>query len=227
MGRYPEILRANHLIYFEAFPIFYSGFELLDPSKGIWRYMPFKDDAQRYHDSFFDDSVYSDVVYDPPLMHGVTEPPKLARFKQVRLNCDFVVAELENYWQYNEENGKLDHAARRQLADLLGESNMIENFVKLLAGCSWVDRVDLDIGLFASWDIKQSTPASSSPTEDPDLVPLVELKEIWHKGDIQVANIFLASGILDPLKRLSNVRSWCIELAVEELDMDPPFCMRG
>lgn len=94
---------------------------------------------------------------------------------------------------------------------------MIEDFVDLLTGCSWVDHADIDLGLVASWDSDQEYASYDYPTEDQDPSDWVEVKEIWHKGDIQVADILLASGVLDPLRRLSNVRSWCIELTVEDL----------
>lgn len=223
LGRHPEILRVNHQIYFEAFPVLYSVFELLDPSKGTWRYKLLEGDTPTYYYNFMDDNECFDVVYDPPLMHGVTEPPKLAKFKKVLLNGAFDVTDLPGEWKYDEEYGKLDDATQQQLADIFRKSNMIADFVKLLAGCSWVDHVDLDIGLLTSWDSDQSTPASSSPIEGPELARWVELKNIRRKGDIQVADIFLASGILDPLKRLFNVGSWCLELTVEDVDRDPRF----
>ena len=67
MGRHPEILRAIHQPYFEAFPVFYSGVEMIDPSKAIWRYKSEEVGTQPYYYGNGDDQDFSEVVYDPLL----------------------------------------------------------------------------------------------------------------------------------------------------------------
>lgn len=225
MGRHPEILRSNHLIYFEAFPVFYSGLEMVDPIEGTWRYKPLEGDTQAYHFGGVDRHYeFCAVVYDPPLVHGLTKPQKLAKFTKVLLNAKLKVPHRFPGWRYDEENGKLHLALQPELTDTLRAWNisMIEDFVDLLTGCSWVDHADIDLGLVASWDSDQEYASYDYPTEDQDPSDWVEVKKIWHKGGIQVADILLASGVLDPLGRLSNVRSWCIELTVEDLSEEPP-----
>ena len=219
MGRHPEILRVNHQIYFEAFPVLYSGLETVDPSKGTWRYKPLEGDTQAYYYGDLDGDESFDVVYDPPLMHDATKPQKLAKFTKVLFHAKFTFPFYLPAWWYDEESGKLHFATQQRLADKLRATSTIQKFVKTLAGCSWVDHVDLDFGLVASWRIDQQSRGFKSLSED----PLYDrLKKIWHKGDIQVADIFLASGVLDPLQRLPNIRSWCVELTVEDMfDLKP------
>ncbi|KAF6221825.1 hypothetical protein HO133_001793 [Letharia lupina] len=224
MGRHPEILRVNHQVYFEAFPVFYSGLETVDPNKGTWRYKPLEGDFQAYHFGDYDQYETFDVVYDPPLMQGSRSPQKLARFTKVLLIAKFMIPSCPIGWRYDEENGELDYAAQQDLTDTLRASNMIEDFVELLARCSWVDHVDIDLGVVASWQRDQQTVEYDSPVEDLETPHWIGLRKIWHKGDIQVADILLAGGVLSPLQRLSNIRSWCIELTVEDLMEEPP-CM--
>ena len=217
MGRHPEILRVNHQIYSEAFPVFYSGLEVVDPSKGTWRYKTLEGDTQAYCFGSLIGSEFFDIVYDPPLMHDATtlmqdapKPQKLAKFTKVLFHAKFGFSLLSPAWWYDEENGKLPVASQQQLTDELRTTSMVERFVEILAGCSWVDHVDMDFGLMTSWRRDQQ---SQGFDEDP---VCDRLQKIWHKGDILVADIFLASGVLDPLQRLSNIRSWCVELTVED-----------
>ena len=196
---------------------------MIDPSKGTWSYKPLENNLNAYYygkpqlDDFFE------IVYDPPLLHGVTKPERLDKFAKVLLVAKIRLTTGELEWRYDEENGSLSIAAQEELTEDLLASEMIEGFVELLAGCSWVDHVDLDIGLEALWEEDQEAPGFIRPGQNFETAHLDALRKIWHKGDIQVAEIFLASGILDPLRRLSNVRSWCIELTLEKIG--PTICM--
>lgn len=197
----------------------------MDPSKGSWRYKPLEGDSQAYYYVRLGRGYECfDVVYDPPLMHYATKPQKLAKFTKVLFHAKFVFIDLLPDWRYDEENGKLHFALQQQLTDKFRATSLIEKFAEILADCSWLDHVDLDLGLMASWETDQQCLGSNSLIDDPGEAHWERLKEIWRKGDILVANIFLASGVLDPLKRLRNIRSWCIELTVEDYNEEPP-CM--
>ena len=227
MGRHPEMLRVNHQIYFEAFPVFYSGLGIVVPHKGIWRYKPLESDTQAYYYAEDDDDVDDDddesfeVIYDPPLKDGVTKPQGSAKFSKVLLTVKFYRM-LPISWRYDEETGKIPVAWHQRLTDALQTSSIIEDFVRLLAGCSWVDHVDVDLAVMVYFDTDQQSLGCQSPVEDLETPHWIERRKIWHKGDIQVADILLSSGILNPLQRLSNVRSWCIEFTVEDLHEEPP-----
>ena len=220
--RHPKILGVNHQIYFEAFSVLYSRPGVIDPSKGIWRYIPTKVDNQEYYhgEGELDLGIF-DVDYVPCLPHGSTKPPKLARFSKVLLlvRIDGILD-----WMYDEENGRLPIQVQQKSTEYLRSLNVIEDFVELLAGCSWVDHVDIDIRLEARFlvgnDIDSDFPIEGWAAE------LDARKKIRHKGDIQVADIFLTSGTLAPLRRVSNVRSWCIELRVESAFEGPLLCIR-
>lgn len=192
----------------------------MDPSKGTRRYKPLEGETQAYSLGNHREDESFDVVFDPPLMLYPTKPPKSARFNKVLFHAEFVVSDMLPDWRYDEENGKLDYALQEEFTDALRTTSMIKNFVELLAGCSWVDHVDLDFGLVAGWDTDQQR--RGLPNHDPGEAHWNRLKKLWRKGDILVANIFLASGVLDPLQRLRNVRSWCIGLTVEDLEEEPP-----
>ena len=221
MGRHPEMLRVNHQIYFEAFPIFYSGLGTVIPHKGIWTYKPLESDTQAYYYGEYDDDEFFEVIYDPPLKDGVTKPPGSAKFSKVLLTAKFSRI-LPIHWRYDEETGNLPVAGHQHLTDTFQTSSIIEDFVQLLAGCSWVDHVDVDLAVMAYFDADQQSLGCQSPVEDLETPHWIELRKIWHKGDIQVADILLKSGILNPLQRLSNVRSWCIEFTLEDMHEEPP-----
>ena len=221
MGRHPEMLRVNHQIYFEAFPVFYSGLGMVIPHKGIWRYKPLESDTQAYYYAEYDDDESFEVIYDPPLEDGVTKPQGSAKFSKILLTAKFNRM-LEISWRYDEETGKIPVAWHQQLTDAFQTSSIIEDFVRLLAECSWVDHVDVDLAVMVYFDTDQQSLGCRSPVEDLETPNWIERRKIWHKGDIQVADILLSSGILNPLQRLSNVRSWCIEFTLEDLHEEPP-----
>ena len=223
MGRHPEILRANHQLYFEAFPIFYSGVEMIDPSKAIWRYKSEADDTQPYYYGNGDDQDFSEVCYHPPLSQGVTKPQMLAKFAKILLVAKFFIPCWPLRWRYDEEDGTLPIQSQQELVDHLRKSKVIKDFAAALAVYSWVDHVDLDFGLRVRFVNDQEDPYFDPSIEDPEAAECDARSEIWSKGDIQVADIFLASGILDPLRRISNVRSWFIGLTVECSSDEPPI----
>lgn len=206
--RYPKILGANHQIYFEAFPVLYSRPGKIDPSKGTWRYIP----PKMYNGAETDMPVF-DICYDPDLPCDITKPPKLARFSTVAL---FFKIDATLDWMYDEENGTLPIEVQQQLTEDLHSSNVIEDFVELLAGCSWVEHVDIEMRLWARFLVEQDDTDSDFPVEE-WAAELDARKKIWYKGDIQVADFFLTSGFLAPLRKVSNVQSWCIELRVESM----------
>ena len=187
---------------------------MVDPGKGTWHFKPLENNLNAYYYGRTQDH-YSEIFYDPPLSRGVTKPQRLAKFAKVLLIVKFCVVSVEGDWEYDEESGRLPFLLQQDFTDELRPSPMIEDFVEVLVGCSWVDHVDIDIGLVATWDDHQAAPGYIQPMQKSEVAKVDSLRKIWHKGDIQVADIFLASGVLDPLRRLSNVRSWCIELTVE------------
>ena len=221
MGRHSEILRVNHQIYFEAFPVFYSGLGMVVPRKGIWRYKPLESDTQAHYYAEYDDDESFEIIYDPPLKDGVTKPQGSAKFSKVLLTVKFNRM-LPISWRYDEGTGKIPVAWHQQLTDAFQTSSIIEDFVRLLAGCSWVDHVDVDLAVMVHFDTDQQSLGCGSPVEDLGTPNWIERRKIWHKGDIQVADILLSSGILDPLQRLSNVRSWCREFTLEDMREEPP-----
>ena len=221
MSRHPEMLRVNHQIYFEAFPVFYSGLGVVVPSKGIWRYKPLEGDTQAYYYGEIEEDESFEVIYDPPLTDGVTKPQGSAKFSKVLLTVKFNRM-LPVGWRYDEETGKIPVAWHQQLTDAFQTSSIIEDFVGLLAGCSWVDHVDIDLAVLVDFDTDQQSLGCGSPVEDLEKPHWIERRKIWHKGDIQVAGILLSSGVLNPLQRLSNVRSWCIEFTLEDVHEEPP-----
>ena len=195
---------------------------MVDPSKGTWRYKTLEEDnpANYYKDVA---SEFFDAFYDPPLSVGATKPQRLDKFTKVWLLAKFVILESPMFWSYDEEDGKLSSELQQEMTHTLRASNMVERFVELLAGCAWVDHVDLDFRLVATWRDDQQVPDEDFDIDDFDADDLAGLRKIWHKGDIQVADIFLASGVLDPLRSLSNVKSWCIEFTMEDSYEKPPY----
>ena len=98
------------------------------------------------------------------------------------------------------ETGKTPVAWHQQLTDAFQTSSIIEEFVRLLAACSWVDYVDVDLTVMVCFDTDQQSLGCRSPVEDLETPNWNERVKIWHKGDIQVAVILLSSGILNPLQ---------------------------
>ena len=220
-ARHPEMLRVNHQIYFEAFPVFYSGLGMVVPRKGIWRYKPLEGNTQAYYCGEYEEDEFFEIIFDPPLEDGVTKPQESAKFSKVLLTVKFNRM-LDISWRYDEETGKIPVAWHQQLTDAFQTSSIVEDFVRLLAGCSWVDHVDVDLAVMVYFDTDQQSLGCRSPAEDPGTPNWIERRKIWHKGDIQVADILLSSGILNPLQRLSNVRSWCIEFTLEDMHEESP-----
>lgn len=206
--RYPSILGVNHQIYFEAFPVLYPRPGVIDPSKGTWKYI-----SPKACNGAETDMAMYDIYYDPDLPLDIMKPPKLARFSKIAL---FFSIEATLDWMYDEENGKLPIEVQQQLTEDLRSSKLIEDFVEQLAGCSWVEHVDIEMRLWARFAVEQDDTDSNFPPEE-WAAELDARKKIWYKGDIQVADFFQTSGFLAPLRTVSNVESWCIELRVESM----------
>lgn len=108
----------------------------MDPRKGNWKYKPLEGDTQVYYYGYVDVGEYFNVLNDPPLMHGATKPQKPAKFTKVLFIANFMLSDLLPRWRYDEENEELHSAWQQQVTDILRATNMVQEFVELLAGCS-------------------------------------------------------------------------------------------
>ena len=120
-----------------------------------------------------------------------------ARFQQVLFIADFRFTAEESYI-YIDDDLKVDPDDRARFITFLRRSSVLKLLVRLLANspCVRLLSISLDVEVWASYD---------SHLDDPDEERDMKL---MGAGNERAAEIFVDSGILNPLRKPSNVQSF-------------------
>lgn len=231
--RFPAILRTNRQIYSEALSLLYTELELhLQPgdvlcmntgkdivkaSERVWRHNPLQGIGTT--------NPNGQTIYPKPELDGPMEPHVLARFKKIIFEMDFSW-EMETLEAETDRNAEGEQNVQDPIAPSLfvnedltinpedeakllafyRRSTIIHQLVKILSNSSDIVRLDmrLDVEVLCHDHI-----ILDSDSENDD-----ESNEATRNTDVaneRAIEIFLDSGLLKPLEKLSVVRSFNFE----------------
>lgn len=233
--RFPAILRTNSQIYNEASTLLYSELnvclepgdilcmnnhtDIVDASEKVWRHNPLQGIETKDQGGL--------TVYETPELDGVMEPHVVARFKKITVDMDF------HYWEVGtlealrsrqmegvpiprdriapslsiSDNLTVNPEDEKRLLAFYRRSAIIPQLVKILANCAVIVHLDmiLDLKVLAKY---QDTYMDTGSEDD-------ENTSICTDSDVKVdivneraIDLFLESGFLAPLEKLSNVRQF-------------------
>ena len=224
------ILRTNHQIYHEASALLYSSLvmetrpgdvmfsdtwvDVVKPGKNIWRSFPKRPGVKNHPVEKLGYKRYNHL-------HGTMQPTSFAKFERIAL---IVVLDLtatdEDFvpkWPCLVVDGQ-SHVSREEECDfkacLNGEgttrppvTDICRQFVDVLKKSSYISHLEISFGVEPN--IAFDFDSEDSEDEgDEDSRKRLEEKEEWmlNVADERAGELALEVGVLDPLKRLSNVR---------------------
>lgn len=205
--RHPEIVRTNRQIYSEAVSVLYSELTImLEPAdipgmrrryakgmgiskKTVWRHNPLDGIGYREEDGSH--------VYNTPPMDGLMEPHMFARFQRVTFHADFEFTAAESHL-YIDDDFNINTDDRARFIAFLRRPGVFELLVQLLSNSPTLHRlsIGLNVQVWANYD---SHPGDSDEERD--------FKKMGAANE-RAADIFMDSGILNSLQKMSNVKSF-------------------
>jgi len=205
--RHSEILRTNRQIYSEAISVLYSELtmmlELGDlpglrrryskgmgiPKKTPWRHNPLDGSGHRNDDGSH--------IYNTPTLEGLMDPHVFARFQQVTFHADLEFTAPESLI-FIDDDFNVDTDDRARLLTFLRRSGVFKPLVRLLSNSPSLRRLSISPNV-------EVFPNYNSDLDDSD-----EERDFKMMGaaNERAADIFMNSGILNPLRNLSNVKSF-------------------
>ena len=229
--RFPAILRTNRQIYNEASSLLYSGLEVylqasdvlcMNPSKDIvkaservWRHNPL-------HGLGTTDKS-GQTIYAKPALDGYMEPHVLARFTKIVFDLEFSweaeTLEAEVKQQTEEDQTALvapslfvnddltiNPQDEAKLLAFYRRSTIIHQLVKILSNSSNIVRlmISIDIQVLARYDMDLDADSDSDSEEDDESIETTKKMAVANE---RAMYLFLDSGLLAPLEKLSNVQS--------------------
>lgn len=228
------ILRTNHQVYSEASSVLYSGLvlslqpgdvlclntgkDIVKASERVWRHNPLLDVGTT--------NLSGQTVYATPELDGVMEPHVLARFTKINFSLEFDWDPLEaGMTQQTEgeqtalvapslfvnENLTVDPQDEAKLLAFYKRSTIIHQLVKILSNSPHIVRLEivLDIEVLAEYD--SDFDSNSDENEETHKKMTVANK--------RAVELFLDSGLLAPLDKLSNVQSFGFDIIPEPIDL--------
>ncbi|KAL6718424.1 hypothetical protein ACLMJK_004513 [Lecanora helva] len=114
---------------------------------------------------------------------------------------------MDFQWDHQGIGCKLEYDVEKYLTIVFQQDSTIKELVQKIKNLSWIEHLDLDLYLAV---LSPMHPYLSNRNAN----DLKTRRELWRKGDINVANLVLSREMLKPLREVVNVGSWCIELTV-------------
>ena len=179
---------------------------LAKPTGGIWRHDPamgigFKD-------------INGHICYESECMDGDMEPHIFARFKKIIFNADFPIDEYgEPPALYIDENlrGKSENEAN--FKDYIKSSAVIQRLVRLLSNSPLINHLEISLNfeVYVDYDYSNSSDDDGSDFDDEGFTTGErKIQNMTEAANERATELFLESGLLDPLQKLSNVQSFPI-----------------
>ncbi len=218
--RFPAILRTNRQIHSEASSLLYgelsmnvqpgdvlcmnTGKDIVKASEGLWRHNPLHGIGSK--------NSCGQTVYAKPELDGVMEPHVLARFKKILFEFDVTweLEALENLRDptvpslYVNDDMTVNPEDEAKLLAFYRRSTIIHQLVKILSNSPDIVRFEIDFSI----EVLAQYGDLDSDSEDDN-----EAEESWkpEAANERAMELFLESGLLAPLEKLSNVRSFTFE----------------
>ena len=224
------ILRTNRQIYHEASALLYSTLvmqikpgdvmfsdtwvDVVEPGKNIWRSFPRRPGVKNHPVEKVGYKRYNHL-------HGTMQPTSFAKFERIAFVVMLDFTALDNDFDIKWPRLVVDnefHISREDerifKACLNGEgrthppvTDIFRQFVDVLMKSSYISHLEISFGVMVNVGFDFGS-EDSEDEEDEDSRKRREQKEEWMLdcADESAAEFALEVGVLDPLKRLSNVR---------------------
>ena len=222
-SRAPALLRANKQIYSEAYPLLYSELKIVlspgavlkhlmhpdplaKPMGGIWRHDPamgvgFKD-------------INGHMCYESKCMDGEIEPHIFAKFERIVFNARFHINDYaEPPALFVDENLRVDPDDEINFKNYIRNSAVFQGLVRLISNSPLIKHLQicLNVEVFMDCNYSQGSDNDGSNVDNEGFTAgKRKIQKMTAAANERAAELFLESGLLDPLQTLSNVRSFAV-----------------
>jgi hypothetical protein len=227
--RWPAILRANRQIYAEASDMLYAeAILVLEPTDvlalakrpfdlefgiagengGVWRHHPFKDPGVL--------QLNGTLKYKTPELDGGGKmyPHVFRRFKKIYFDATFDIEETGGVELWIDDD---TYVVREDTAEafkeMLQDSPLMQDFVKLISLSPVIIslEISLELEIMANSNLRMQD-EDEDEDEDDENQEATELKidRLMAVANERATEIFLDSGICDPLWTLKNVKNFSL-----------------
>lgn len=228
--RHLAIVRTNQQIHSEAMSMFYREavlalepgdiFSLSKKPKSLtfgfpnemaWKHNPLDGISKMDKNGV--------VVYDTASLSGDIEPHIFAKFQRISFDAYFDDDHTQLMEMWIDDDTRIfraDDAA--ELKKTLQSSNLIKDLVKILSNSPRITslEVSLEVEVMANSNLIMADLMYETDDEDDEVGGKTE--KIMDIANEKATELFLDSGIMDPLKTLSNVSSCNFKFGFEHRD---------
>ncbi len=150
-------------------------------------------------------------LYYTPVMKGLMDPHVFARFKKVHLQVKFYFDDQLPFLYINDDF-TFSWKEGKWIKGVFLDTTLVETFVKVLSNSHFLNQlsVHLEMGVGIAHSSGDTTEPPFSTKE------LEQQSQLIAAAQARAAELFIDSGMLDPLLDLSNVKSF--ELTFEQVD---------
>ncbi|CZS91269.1 hypothetical protein WAI453_003660 [Rhynchosporium graminicola] len=224
--KHPAILRTNKQIYNEAITMFHEeAILVVEPGdifclgekpedldfgaahQAVWRHNPLKG---------FGRNVNGMVVYDSPEIEGgLLEPHVFARFKRILFDANFDFEHTQNVelWIDDETNVIRTEDAEKFKA-LMKKSSIMKDFVTVIGHSQLSSlEISLEVEVMANSNMMMQEMLDESDDEADEVEDKID--KLMEVANEKCTEMFLDSGVCDPLATLDNVQSFDLTFGLE------------
>jgi hypothetical protein len=231
---HPAILCTNRQIYSEASSLLYTeGVITVEsgdivclarnpyasvfgvPYHGAWRHNPLHG---------LGNEIDGVVVYDTAKMSGKMDPHVFARFRKVRFDAsfDFEHTQAVELW-IDDETFVVRKDDAERFTQILKTSTVMKDFVELISQSPIITslEISLEVEVMVNSNLMNEEMLDDMDSEAEETE--FKIDKLMEMGDERAVEIFLDSGICDPLKELSNVKNFNFGFAFDHREEKDPY----
>ncbi|KAK3175901.1 hypothetical protein OEA41_007223 [Lepraria neglecta] len=158
--------------------------------------------------------INSHIYYESECTDSDMESYIFARFKRSIFNADFPVDEYRELPKlYIDENlrGKSENEVK--FKDYIKSATVIQRLIRLLSNSPLINHLEISLNfeVYVDYDYSNSSDDDGSNFDNEGFTTWErKIQNITEAANERVTELFLESGLLDPLQKLSNVQSFAI-----------------
>ena len=217
------ILRTCRQIYAEATPLFYSMLEVIIKPEEVVDLHVEEEIIQRRANMkpirpiclfWFLDPLYEEGIFETIGWGSLLDFAALSKVERIQFDADYNFLLIDKSPSlYVDEHFHTSPNDEAKLIAFMKRTRTVENFVSLLATLPRLRQLSLTLVIEVDADM------AFSPDDDDDDLILEKLKVANERA----TELFIECGMLDPLRKLFNVRNFDFEVQSESRDDDLDF----
>ena len=206
------ILRTCRQVYSEASPVFYSLVELVITPEEVVNMHDKEELVER--NPKIEDTRCKEEIYETLGLASLLDFATFTRIERIRFDADYNFLLIDDSPSLHvDEDFHTSPDNEAELIAFMKRTRTVENFVSLLATLPRLRQLDLILVV----EVKPSIDFHSDDEEDEE-AETVDFEKMTVANQ-RATELFMECGMLDPLRKLSNVQNFDLEVQSESREM--------